>query len=430
MITLATWKEVIADQALEPGPGPDAVEREALPIHPLPGKAVIITGPRRAGKSTYLKQWLAAHRKGTEILSLNFVDERLDRVQGSDLTGMLDAFFELQASSPKATRILCLDEVQRVPGWELFIERQLRLRQLEVFLTGSSARMLSSDIATEMRGRSLPYELFPFSFREFLRARHVPEAGESSPQRAKIRRAWQDYLKTGGFPEVVLAPASQRKPILQNYFETWVTRDLAEKLELPSIPLARAFLKMLLLQFGAPMTLNRMIEKLRAQGYKLAKETAANLLAAVSDAYVGFTIPILSESVQQQNTRPKKVYAIDVALPAAITVSRNHEEGRKLENLVFLELRRRGHEIRYFLTKAGHEVDFVLDARLPIQCCFTLSDEETRVRELRAMEETMVELGSKQGLILTHEERESIQIKGVGRIEIVPAWEWALQRRQ
>ena len=430
MITSDVWKEIIADQAKEPGVMALAVRRDDLVLHPLRGKATIITGSRRAGKSTYLRQWLEEHRGSHPILSLNFVDERLGEVNAPDLGGMITAFQEDHPAVSRSTpSILCLDEIQRVNGWELFVERQLRLGLFEIFLTGSSARMFSADIATEMRGRSLRHELFPFSFREFLRGRKVSE-GNSSAERALIRKAWREYSVIGGFPEVVLAPAASRKPILQEYFATWVTRDLVERLQLPSAPAARAFLKKLLLQFSAPMTLNRFIERLKAQGHGIGRENAARLLAAAEDAYVAFTVPILSESVHQQQTRPKKIYAIDVGLPAALSVSRNDDAGRRLENLVFLELKRQSLDIRYFLTPQGHEVDFVVPGQPPIQCCYTLADEETQNRELRALEAAMVSLGSREALILTHDEEGSHRVKGVGEIEILPAWKWLLAKKK
>ena len=391
------------------------------------GKATVFTGVRRAGKSTFLKQIITQKKNLGVILHVNFVDERLVGLTAAQLSQMFDGFYQVYPESAHNQKmVLMLDEIQVVDQWESFVERQLRQTDRIVFITGSSAKLLGDEIATAMRGRSLRYEIFPFSLDEYLKWVKKSELNLTSLKREEKSRVAQwvlEYLTNGGFPEATLVSAATRNRILQEYFETILFRDVIERHNVAAPILAKRLLHQLISQFASTVSINKLVERLKAEGIGTTKQYVSQLVDWFQDAYAVFLVPIYSESIHRQNTNPKKCYVIDNGLVNAIIANSRGNFGRLLENAVFLALRRQNKDVFYYKTKDGFEVDFYLEQKHLIQVCWSLDDEDTRKRELRALEDSMSELGHNRGVIVTHREEEEIKI-GRKVIKVIPSWKF------
>lgn len=405
--------------------------RRALRYDVLPRKAVILKGVRRSGKSTLLRQIEDDERaQGRACLGVNFVDDRLLGLRVDQLGAMFDAYYQVYpAQRPGMDLTLLLDELQLVEGWEAFVERQLRVKGRRVFITGSSAKLLSQEIASTMRGRSLSYEIFPFDFREYLQFKQLLPAHTTvgAEQKALLGAQLQHYLMDGGFPETIGHTRATQVKILQEYLDVLLLRDVIERHRVAFPTLARRVLSELMARFASPFTINKLLEQLKAQGFSTSKTYLGELIEWFCDAYAVFTVTILSESVHKQNTNPKKLYGIDTGLLNATTTGRLQNRGRLLENLVFLALRRRGGEIHYVKTVKGHEVDFYHSEAGLVQVAWSLRDEQTEKRELRALEQAMAELEQDQSILITENESRKIKLSS-GTVHVRPAWEWLLEQ--
>ncbi len=397
----------------------------------LPKKAVILKGVRRSGKSTFLQQIEETERsQGRTCLSMNFVDERLAGLTAKELGGIFDAFYLVQRdASPDAPLTLLLDEIQVINGWEAFVDRQLRIKDRRVFITGSSAKLLSGEIATTMRGRSLSYEVFPFNFGEYLdylglRPAKLPLGEEP---KAAIKAQFYSYLFEGGFPETIGRSRTTQVQVLQEYFDVLLLRDVIERHNASSPVVVKRFLSLMIHRFASTYTVNRFTEQLRSQGLGVSKSHVSEMIEWFHDAYAIFPLSMFSESLHKQNTNPKKIYAIDNGLINAMVAGRNKNEGRLLENLLFLELRRRYADLYYYKTKDGYEVDFYSPrSELLVQVSWSLHEGDTRKRELRALEQAMEELKLERALLVTADESSTFKVNA-GTIQIVPAWQCCLE---
>jgi uncharacterized protein len=406
-----------------------------LKIKTLPGKATVCIGVRRSGKSTYLFQIMDRLReKGVpreNILYLNFFDDRLHGLTGEALGLVTEAYYSLYPEKKNAETVyIFFDEIQAVPGWEPFVDRLLRTEQCEVYLAGSSSRMLSKEIATSMRGRALAWELFPFSLREFLDAKRTPAPGRlSTKNRLLIQKAFAEYWECGGFPEVAGLDRHLRIKIHQEYFQAVLFRDLVERHDV-SHPQAVSDLAHRLVDNTASLySVNSLTGYLKALGHNVPKASVSEYLEWFEDAFFLFTVRIFDPSLARSKTNPKKIYCIDHALVTSVASGILMNSGHLLENLVFIALRRLSPQLYYFRTRSGLEVDFVVvlrdRSRRLVQVCESLLDPATRQREIAALAEAMAELGLKSGVIVTRGDEEEIKVKG-GKITVTPAWRFLL----
>lgn len=415
-------------------PLPELTQREvALPC--LDGKIDTVIGMRRTGKTWLLYQQMQDYLdQGVEkdrLLYINFDDERLQPIGREDLQGIPEAFYRLYPDNKRRRCYFFFDEIQNVDGWEPFVRRLLDTEDVQLALTGSSARLLSREIASTLRGRSLTTEVFPFSFSEALRHEGIdPHSGKSRPpgsgQRARYANRLEQYMVRGGFPEVQNIEARYRHQVLQEYVDVVILRDIVERHSVSNIVPLRYMIRSLL---GAPATLfsiNRFHNDLKSQGIAVGKNTLHEYLEYLVDACLVETVPIYSRSVRRQQSNPRKVYAIDTGLAQAFRHDAHIDKGRLLENMVFLWLRRQGLTITYLRTNAGYEVDFHAVAgdghRQLIQVSATMHEDSTRKREFRALEAGMEECGLDRGTIVTLNERNRVESSS-GVIDVVPAWE-------
>jgi uncharacterized protein len=407
-----------------------------LRIETVPGKTTVCIGVRRSGKSTFLLQIIQRLLDNgvprENLLYLNFFDDRIHALRQDRLGLITEAYYSLYPEKKNTEKVYCFfDEIQAVPGWEPFIDRLMRTEKCEVYLTGSSARMLSREIATQMRGRALAWELFPFSFQEFLEYKGITGTGSrSTKKRLLIRKAFDEYSETGGFPEVAGLGRNLRIKIHQEYFNTILFRDLVERHDIPH-PKAVSDLGHWLVDNTASMySVNNLTGYLKSLGHKVPKSAVSDYLVWFEDAYFLFTVRIFDASLARSNTNPKKIYCVDHALVNSVSSGILLNSGHLLENLVFSALRRHHPEIYYYKTKTGREVDFIVPgrdrSRMLVQVCESLVEAQTRKRELSALIEAMSELGQTTGTIVTKNEEERIETAG-GIIDIIPIWRFLLE---
>jgi uncharacterized protein len=406
-----------------------------LQIETVRGKAAVCIGVRRSGKSTYLFQVIQRLIDGgvsrQNILYLNFFDDRLHDLRQENLGLITEAYYSIFPKKKNSETVYCfLDEIQSVPGWEPFVDRLMRTEKCEIYITGSSAKMLSKEIATQMRGRALSWEMFPFSFREFLDYKGIEkEDSLSTKKRLIVQKAFEEYWETGGFPEVLGLSRSLRIKIHQEYFHTILFRDLIERHDI-SHPKAITDLAHRLVDNTASLySGNSLTGYLKSLGHKVPKTAVSDYLEWFEDAYFLFTAQIFDASAARRDSNPKRIYCIDHAMVASVASGILVNSGHLLENLVFTALRRLYPEIYYYKTKTGREVDFIVPTsgkiRILIQACESLADPQTRKREITALSEAMAELGIKNGTIVTRNREEQIKTDA-GTIDVIAAWRFLL----
>lgn len=410
-----------------------------LRIEPVQGKATVCIGVRRCGKSTLLFQLiqrlLNSGVSPQNILYLNFFDDRLHNLRHESLALITEAYYSLYPEKKGEETVYCFfDEIQAVPGWEPFVDRIMRTEKCEVYLTGSSARMLSKEIATQMRGRAMSWELFPFSFREFLDGKGIASEGVlSTKKRLLIQKAFDEYWVSGGFPEVIGLDEDLRIKTHQEYFQAVLFRDLVERHDIAHPKALSDLAHRLVDNTGSLYSINRLTEYLQSLGHHAPRSSVSDYLEWFEDAYFLFTVQIFDASVARRNTNPKKVYCIDHAMVTSVASGVLINVGRLLENLVFTALRRIYPEIYYYRTKTGKEVDFIVPLRgrprLLVQVCESLADSQTRNREIAALTEAMAETGAKSGTIVTRSEEAQVDVEG-RTIKIVPAWRFLLKETE
>jgi hypothetical protein len=362
------------------------------------GKAVAVIGMRRTGKTTFLWQVLAerlsqgASREG--LLYFSFEDERLTGMRSADLHLVVEEYYRLHPQVQDRQRaVLLFDEIQTVPGWETFTRRLLDTEQVELFISGSSARLLSREVSTSMRGRAMEALVLPFSFREYLR--HLGREPFVSPERlpkaarSALEKDLRAYLTDGGFPEAISVAVRDRSELLHGYVDVVLLRDVVERHAVSHPVALRWMIRHLLANAAGSFSVNKFHGDLHSQGIAVAKDTLHAYLGYLEDAFLIRTVSLVSESERRRMVNPRKIYPIDPGLIPVFDRSGRANLGHALETCVLLELERRGAEVGYIRTSSGFEVDFM--ARYPdgtrelIQVCTDLDAPATRERETRAL---------------------------------------------
>lgn len=425
-------KEMILDaqkRELETG-----VKRD-LEISLMKGKATICIGVRRCGKSTLgfqiMEKLINSGVKRENILHINFFDNRIHRLDQEGLSNVTEAYFSIYPEKKNTETVYCFfDELQEVEGWESFVDRIMRTENCEVFITGSSAKMLSKEVATQMRGRSLSWELFPFSFREYLSFSGIsPKKDLTSKERLIIQKAFNEYWECGGFPETAGVEKQLRIKIHQEYFNAILFRDLIERHNIIHPKAVTDLARWLIDNNASLYSINNLTGYLKSLGHGVPKSAVSEYLDHFEDAFFLFTVKLFDPSLSRQNANPKKIYCIDHSFAASVSSGILGNTGHLLENLIFTELRKTTPDIYYYRTVSGKEVDFIakIDRKnVIVQVCQSLSDPQTKKRETAALIEAMTELKIDRSFIVTRDEEENIQTES-GLIEVVPVWKWLLE---
>lgn len=399
-------------------------------------KILSFVGVRRSGKTSYLYQimnyLLEKGVKKENLIYLNFEDDRLYPLEGGELDNILPSLREILDVDQNQVIYLFLDEIQNISYWSKWLRRiQDKEENIKLFVTGSSSKLLSREIATELRGRTLSTEVFPFSFNEYLTYKNISYNKKNllhSTKRPLIVRHFITYLQEGGFPEILKYPQS-RQEILREYFTAIFYKDLVERHSIKSTKMFEDFLKLLVQSTGNISSLTNLEKNLKSLGHKVSKSTLAEYVDYAQEAYFLFQVPIFSPKIKNQLLYPKKIYGIDTGLLNTITFKLIEQQSILLENIVYLQLRREQNEIFYYKTKNDLEVDFLTKEDVSfkdlIQVSVSIKEEQTRKRELRALEKAMNELNFKEAKIITIDEKETILV-GDKKIEVIPIWEFSL----
>ena len=408
---------------------PELIQRDAELDIPK-GKALALIGMRRVGK-TYLcyqriGELLATGIHRDHILYLNFEDDRLFGFSISDFQTILDVFYAEDPEKKSSRCFFFFDEIQNVPNWERFVRRLIDTENVSVIVTGSSAKLLSAEIATGLRGRSLDLEVFPFSFKEYLdyHAINVRHKQVGSKTRLILNREARAYCRKGGLPELQAFTPERAQEIGQSYVDAVVLRDVIERHKVKNVEALRALLYKVLREPATKLSINKVYKDFKSQGLKVSKDDLYSFIRHLSDAYLLFQLPLWTRSEKKRQVNPKKVYIIDNGILEAYSTQVTSDFGAYLENLVFITLRRQRAELGYYETKQGYEVDFVYKETgqtVLVQAAWSLKNERTRERELRALIEADKELKNCKKLVVTIDEETTYN---ESQIEVLPLWKF------
>lgn len=370
-----------------------------LRLPTIPGKAMAVIGVRRGGKTSFLQlrmaERIAEGRPHDSQLLLSLEDERLIGLTAADLGWLLEEH-ERQAPGLRESGALSiyLDEVQLVSGWQSLVRRLLDVGGIEIFVSGSSAKLLSREVATSLRGRGMEVLVHPFSFREALR--HIGQEPDApwerlnSTARAALDAALRRYLEEGGFPEAQQTERRDRLALLKGYVDVMVLRDVIERHNVTNTQALRWLQRQLLATPGGNFSMKKLYDSLRSQGVPVGKDTLYEYLEHLQDAFLIRTVGMHSTSERQRMVNPRKAYPVDPGLiPLYERIGREHH-GRALETAILLELERREYTVDWLRTDEGWEVDFFAerpgDPPLLIQVSLDTAETETWEREVRSLE--------------------------------------------
>lgn len=370
----------------------------------------VAIGMRRSGKSYFLyqtiNQLLDKGVDSQQILLINFEDDRLLPMNAKEMGALLDTFYSLYPENHTRSCYLFLDEVQNVPDWHQVVRRYFDTKNVQLYLTGSSAKLLSKEIATSLRGRSLSVEVWPYHFNEYLTAHNLALPAKPFGQKSfdTMRKQLLNYFSIGGFPAVQHMAPHEWRETLQTYVDTVILRDIVDRYNVSNIALLKYLINTLLTNAATSFSVNKFYNDIKSQGYKVGKDTIHNYMDYIEDAYLAFSVPLYSESEREKQNKPKKIYAVDSGLINANSLKLNDIYGKLLENQIYLDLRRQGKSIYFYNTSDGYEIDFVtidaLGGREIIQVVWDISDPKTLERGRRALSQAEQELGC-AGRIIT-----------------------------
>lgn len=394
------------------------------------GKIITLAGVRRSGKTYHLfnlirklkSQGVAANK----ILYINFEDERL-QLNIDQLDLIIESFRELNPEQDLSDCYFFFDEIQEVVGWEKFITRVYANLTKNIFITGSNAKLLSREIATALRGRTITYEVFPLSFSEYVSILSPEINPQSSQGKAQLINLFNQFLFEGGFPELIKQTTEIKHKTLQEYFNVMVIRDLIERYDISQGAILKYFCKRVVANTAGEFSVNKIYRELKSQGYQISKNTLYDYQDYLEAIYLARFIPKYSHSVVKTEMSQKKSYVIDTGLGTALDYKLEQDQGRLLETLVALELLKQEKQVTY--QQNGSECDFVIMEKnqviAAIQVTFTLNDGETKEREIKGLINACKKFNLKQGYILTHNQEDELEQDSI-KISIIPTWKYFL----
>ncbi len=393
-------------------------------------KVVTLIGIRRVGKTFLLfdtmRRLLSQGVDKRQILYLNFEDDRLLPFEVSDFDLILRAHDELFPSFIKKKKYLFFDEVQNAPSWETYIRRLHDTENADIFVTGYSSQLLSRELATGLRGRSISYEVFPLSFAEFLDFRTIKYVPYSAKSESLVTAAFEEYLELGGLPEVVLAEPFLRHRILKEYVDLIFYRDLIERYNLSNTQLMRQLLRYCLSNTATLFNTNKLYHDFRSQGFALSKDTLYKYLGHLQESFMLFLLPIADRSLRRQAINPKKLHIIDWSLAYPFKTKPDANLGHRLETALYLHWRRQREDLGYL--HGDREVDLVLSSEVPellLNSCFSLTSEATWEREIAALQSGARKFPEAECLLVAHN---TARRRPPANIKLIEAWRYLLAR--
>jgi hypothetical protein len=323
------------------------------------------------------------------------------------------------------------DEIQLIDDWEYFVMRLFKHYTKHIYISGSNATMLSSELKSVLRGWPEEEETLPLSFKEYCAFKGIATDSWQAQDLAKVRNAFRDYNQEGGFPEVVLMEnALSKAKTLQTYFDTMLLKDLAEHYKIANMEVLRYFVKRMMENLTKQTSIRSIHNDLKSRGLKISKDTLYDWSDYACNIFLFFRIANYSKSLQKIESSQPKYYCIDNGLRSAILLPQSDDDGKKLENTIFLQLYRQRTPIdRIFYFQGTTECDFVLQRGIDIvqliQVTWSMQEADTREREIRGILEASKATNCQNLLIITADESEEIQVEGK-QIQVVPAWQWLL----
>ena len=411
-------RHLVIQQKSQIEKGGDYIERSILPevLDAFSDKRVLIlTGIRRCGKSTLLKQIMQTK---TRYCYINFEDERLLDFRAEDFETLNEVLFEVYG----VPEIYFFDEIQNIDRFETFV-RRLQDQGKKVVITGSNAALLSREFGTRLTGRYKLFEVYPFSFAEFLRFNRIGTGRDSSyltEERVRLISAFETYTQTGGMPEYL---KNSDPDYIRTLYDNILYRDIIARYSIRRQRLVRELVGMLASSIALPFTYNSLKKTLGLKNAITVKE----YISYLSGAYLFFEISRFDYSVKKQLNSPRKIYMIDTAFGILNGFSSSPNTGRLLENIVFVELLRRGSEVYYY--SGDRECDFIIrrgrKITRAIQVCHELNT-DNEDREIGGLLEAMDSFGLHEGIILTSHQEETRKL-GDSTITLQPVWMWLME---
>jgi uncharacterized protein len=404
---------------------PPTIKRDyIIPLENPINRSITLTGGRRTGKTfeiyNIIKKILENNEK-EQTLYINF--ERADILPTiEDLNTIKKTYFEIVPENKKTW--FFLDEIQNVKKWESFV-RQCIDENINVFLTGSSSKLLSKEIATSMRGRNLSYKIYPFSFKEYLNTKEIPiKKYYSTKETNKIKKALQEYIKYGGYPETIIYP-EQKEKLLIEILNTTIYKDVAERERIRNIKALKLTMNALI--NSTEFSTHKYYKFLKTQGIKTSKNTIYNYIEYLKDANIIYTNHKNEQSYKKAEQSIPKIYLIDNGI---LTINNIEDKGRLLENMLFIELKRRNQKVSYYKTQT-EEIDFVIQKGKKtielIQASTNIEQINTKKREIKSLIKASKELKCNKLTIITLNQEETIKEQGK-TIKVKPAWKWLLEK--
>ena len=393
-------------------------------------KIIALTGVRRSGKTYHLYNIIEKlTREKVEIsncLYFNFEDERIDE-KTFEFNSIIESYQELYPKNDLSKCYFFFDEIQNIDGWERFVRRVYEQISDNVFITGSNSKLLSKEISTSLRGRSINYEIYPLNFKEYLDFKDIEINLNSTRSVSKIINAFEKFLSGGGFPELIFIDGEIKDRVLQEYFNVMIFRDLIERYEITQTAILKYFCKRVIGNSAKEFSVNKIYNEIKSQNYKISKDTIYEFQDYIESIYLAFFIPKYLPSVVKQEFSRKKAYSIDNGLATSVDTFFIRNKGSALENLVFLELVKSGKNIFYY--HGNYECDFLLieneKVSEAIQVCYNISDSDTKKREEQGLLNACNEYKLKRGWVLTLSDEQKYTIDGI-TIEIMPAYKYFL----
>ncbi len=410
-----TLKEIIIQQNTSFKPNRLVSRTKFKQLKEIP-QITILTGVRRCGKSTLMQQ--IRETQPEQDYLLNFDDERLLHFTKDDFQKLYESLIELFGLQ----KTFYFDEIQNIEYWEYFV-RRLHNQGNKIYITGSNANLLSRELGTHLTGRHIQFELFPFSFIEFLDFNNINYSKKdiySIETKVELKKQFDNYLIKGGFPEFLI---NNNTEYLKFIYDSILYRDVIARNKLQNELEVRELGYFIAGNIGKPVSYNKLCAIINVKHVNTVKK----YLKYLEDTYLVFLLPNFNFSIKKQINNPKKIYFIDNAMARNISFRFSEDRGRFLENTVFLELKRRGHELYYH--KLKKECDFLICEKLEItgaiQVTQSLVDQDVMAREISGLTEAMEIHNLKEGLILTENEEFEINKNGKS-IKVLPVYKWLL----
>ncbi len=397
-------------------------------------KVITIVGVRRSGKSYILKQiaqsLINKNIPKENILIVNFEEPKFENLELKTLLKIYDSFKEI--IKPEGKPYIFLDEVQEVKNWEKFVRTLNETNEAYVTITGSSAKLLSSELSTILTGRQLTFEIFPLSFGEFLQFKNldIKKQKDVHLNAEIIRKHAYEYIKMGGFPETVLIDDEEIKgKIIAEYYETIINRDIIQRYKIREIEKLKILTKYYITNISSPITF-RSISKF----IKIPTETISRFSEYLENAKMLFLVKKFSFSLKEQENSPRKIYCIDNGFFTSMGFQFRENLGKLMENAVAIELQRRKSENRlfdiYYWSENSREVDFVVKKSKKIQhiiqVCYNVENPVTKEREIKILLKASDKLDCNDLTIITWDVEKTEKIKNK-TINYIPLWKWLLQ---